>query len=158
MADATTDAMLKYGDHRPACRMRVRMGEPCDCGWSERRLSLLAMQSARQPPSQVPAEDDELVANLERVARHRLENPDLALEWKARDRIISLRRRLDEALAVIDGRITSLTALQVTEGDKRDIIFGILARRAFNEELLGHVIEATDEICAALHSNQEGEG
>jgi hypothetical protein len=52
----------------------------------------------------------------------------------------------------------ALTALQVTEGDKRDIIFGILARRAFNEELLGHVIEATDEICAALHSNQEGEG
>jgi hypothetical protein len=47
---------------------------------------------------------------------------------------------------------------RVTEGDKRDIIFGILARRAFNEELLGHVIEATDEICAALQSKQEGEG
>jgi hypothetical protein len=135
MADAVTDAMIEAFQR-----------ERNEWHSAEIREILSEYETWRQSLSQVPAEDvKRLIERLEREPVLVADQEPFVEIWEADfKQILSALR--------------SLTALQVTEGDKRDIIFGILARRAFNEELLGHVIEATDEICAALQSKQEGEG
>lgn len=88
-----------------------------------------------------PKDTSELVAELRRIARARLENPDLAIEWRAADELVNAYRiidRLRDALKHSHGAIASLSedALGFHEPQhEEDVIWPL------RDELL-HMIDA----------------
>jgi hypothetical protein len=40
--EALVEALKEYGDHKGGCRLNIRMGLSCQCGWNSTRNALLA--------------------------------------------------------------------------------------------------------------------
>jgi hypothetical protein len=65
--------------------------------WRDKAISAAKRLRAPMTSPTAPTTDDaELIAELRRVARSRLENPDLAIEWKAADRLEAIANRLSQ--------------------------------------------------------------
>jgi hypothetical protein len=89
MADAITDAMIEAGRHAWDCNMGADP-KAVLCA------IYLAMQAARQPPSQVPAEDVERLLTVidERIARLPPEADRTVYAVGKHDGLIELREAL----------------------------------------------------------------